>query len=139
MSLITLPFSGMVSAGGQLVLVSKRIASPFVTRELGASFALGTNRTLQLRYFISNDDSAPTTERPMGLDLLSIFGEDSFVLGDDEQKELPFEVDQREGGSYIKVYANNTDAFEHSVDAYVVIDTYGLGDPSPLEQRAIGG
>ncbi|GAI40419.1 unnamed protein product, partial [marine sediment metagenome] len=40
-------------------MVSQRLNFPYTIQTLIASFALGTDRTLQLRYFLSYEDSAP--------------------------------------------------------------------------------
>ena len=122
MAEVTLPFNGSVSAGSQLTLVSKRLNFPFTVKKLIASFALGTDRTLEISYFLSRDNSAPTTTKPSGLNLLSLYGEDTFLTGDDDKKEFPHSVDMPESGSYIKVHANNTDTFTHTIDAQVIIE-----------------
>lgn len=123
MAKLTLPFNGSVPAGGELTLCSKRLTFPYTISQIIASFALGTNRTLQLRFFMSLDPECPATGRPTGLDLLSVYGEDAYLTGDDDQKSFPHEIEVRESGSYIKVYGNNTDTFPHTIDAQVVIES----------------
>ncbi len=118
---VTLAFNGTVAASGELTLVSKRLNFAYEVQRLIASFALGTDRTMELRYFISLEEEAPAAGRPTGLDLLSLYGEDSFLVGDDERKDFPHQVFQREAGSFIKVHALNNDSFPHTVDAQVVI------------------
>ena len=120
---VTLPFFGSVAAGGELTLVSQRLNFTYTIRSLIASFALGADRTLQLRYYLSYEDSAPTAGRPTGEDLLSIYGQVPYLVGDDERKEFPHEIQVPRAGSYIKVYGSNSDAFEHTLDAQVVIET----------------
>lgn len=119
---VTLPFNGLVTANGELTLVSKRLTFPYAIKRLVTSFALGTNRTLQVRFFMSLDKSAPPSGQPTGLDLLSLYGEDSYLVGDDEKKDFPHEIEVPESGSYIKVYGNNTDSFDHTMDAQVIIE-----------------
>ena len=119
---VTLPFNGTVSANGELTLVSKRLTFDYWIRKLIVSFALGTNRTLQVKFFKSNDPSAPSSGEPTGIDLLSMYGEDSHLVGDDERKEFPHEIQVSERGSYIKIYGNNTDSFDHVLDAQVIIE-----------------
>ena len=123
MAKVTLPFFGSVAAGGELTLVSQRLNFIYTIRTLIASFALGTNRTLQLRYFLSYDDSAPAAGRPVGSDLLRIYGQIPYLVGDDEHKEFPHEILVRRAGTYLKVYGNNTDTFDHTLDAQIVIDS----------------
>ena len=126
MSLATLPFNGSVAAGGETILVSKRLTSPFVLKEIAASFALGQDRTTQLRFFLSIDKETPASGFPSGLDILSLHGEDGFIVGDDERKILPFGLIQAVAGSYLKIYAINTDGFTHTIDAHMVIDNITL-------------
>jgi hypothetical protein len=119
----TVIFSGTCVANGELTLCSKRINFPFMTKKFVASFALGTDRTLKLRYFLSPDSSEPATGKPTGINLFGIFGEDPYLIGDDEQKVVEHETRVKEKGYYIKVYANNTDSFDHTVDVFVVIES----------------
>lgn len=120
--LISIPFAGVCAAGSTLVLVSKRISVPFITKEILASFPLNCNRLLQLEYFISLDPEAPTTGRPQGISLFSLYGNVTYIVGDDEIKIFRNEIKQKESGSYIKIYANNTDTFPHTVDSIVLIE-----------------
>lgn len=120
---VTLPFFGSVPAGGELTLVSQRLNFSYTIRTLIASFALGTDRTLQLRYFLSYEDSAPATGRPTGEDLLSIYGQVPYLVGDDERKEFPHEIPVPRAGSHLKIYGINSDAFAHTLDAQVVIES----------------
>ena len=123
MARLTLPFFGSVAAGGELTLVSKPLIFPYTISLLIASFALGADRTLQVRFFMSKDPEAPATGTPTGLDLLSIYGQVPYLAGDDERKEFPHEIKVPESGTFIKVYGSNSDAFEHTLDAQVVIET----------------
>lgn len=119
----TLIFSGTCLANGELTLCSKRINFPFKTKKFVASFALGTDRTLQLRYFLSPDASEPTSGYPTGINILGLFGEDPYLIGDDEAKAIEHETVIDQVGYYIKVHAKNTDSFDHTVDAFVIIES----------------
>lgn len=123
MPLLTLPFAGSVPAGGELTLVSQYLSFPYTISQLIASFALGCDRTLQLKFFVSRDAEAPSAGEPSGTDLLSIHGQVPYLVGDDERKEFPHEIRVPENGSYLKVYANNTDIFDHTLDAQIVINS----------------
>ena len=119
----TIIFSGTCAANSELTLVSKRIEFPFNLIKFVPSFALGTNKTLQLKLYISKDKVAPTTGTPSGINILGLFGEDPYVIGDDEQKSLDLMIEYKDSGYYIKVYANNTDNFGHTVDTFVIIES----------------
>jgi hypothetical protein len=64
---------------------------------------------------------------PTGEDLLSIYGQVPYLVGDDERKEFPHEILVRRAGTYLKVYANNIDTFPHTLDAQIVIDSGSEG------------
>ena len=117
----TISFAGTVTAGTGLTLVSPRIASPFRVEKVLASFALNTNRTVQIKPFVAIDDAAPTTTEPSGINILEEFGQVNYVVGDDEQKEILQQFTNVTGGGYVKIYANNTDTFDHTVDVVVTI------------------
>ncbi len=127
MARLTLPFSGSVAAGGELTLVSKALIFPYTISLLTASFALGTDRTLQVRFIMSKDPSAPAAGIPTGLDLLSIYGQVPYLVGDDERKDFPHEIEVPESGSFLKVYGRNIDTFPHTLDAHIVIDSGSEG------------
>lgn len=121
--LLTLAFAGSVSAGGELTLCSKLLNFPFMIRSLHSSFALGCNRTTQIRFFLSPDKSAPTTGKPSGQDLLLAYSQVPYLVGDDEQKNFPHEILVPERGSFLKVHGYNTDTFPHTIDSQIIIDT----------------
>ena len=118
---MTLSFFGTVDAGNIKTLVSKRINTPFSINNIIASFALNTNRTLKLSFWISPDDDAPTSGNPTGVSILAERGQVDFLVGDDEQKDFTTELIQNTAGWYIKVRAENTDAFPHTIDSQVTL------------------
>ena len=126
MAKLTLPFFGSVAAGGELTLVSQFLSFPYTISQLIASFALGTNRTLQLKFFVSRGPEAPATGEPSGTDLLNIHGQVPYLVGDDEQKSFPHEIHVPESGSYLKVHGINSDVFPHTLDAQIIIDSTPL-------------
>jgi len=119
----TIIFSGTCLANSELTLVSKRIDFPFRVLKMLPSFALGTDKTLQLKLFISKDKTAPATGKPSGVNILGLFSEDPYVIGDDEQKSIDLNIQYQARGHYVKIYANNTDAFDHTVDVFVIIES----------------
>ena len=120
--LTAISFFSTVAASSKKTLVSKRITSSFRIKKIRASFAPGVNRLMNLYFFISYDDSAPTTEEPKGANLLSQTGQVLYITGDDERKEMELEIYQKEVGAFVKVYADNTDTFEHTIDCQIVIE-----------------
>jgi hypothetical protein len=120
--LVTISFFGTVSASSKNTLVSKRITSPFRVKKIRASFAPGVNRLMNLYFFISFDDSAPTTAEPLGTNILAQTGQVTYLTGDDEYKEIEPQVEDKSRSAYIKIYAINSDTFEHTIDAQVTIE-----------------
>ena len=119
---IAVPFHGTVAAGARVTLVSKLIGFPYKTRRFRVSFPLNTNRTVNLSFHICSDPSAPTTEEPVGDNVFKAYGQVAYVVGDDEQKDYDHEMRTKTSATYIKVHANNTDSFEHTIDACVFIE-----------------
>lgn len=126
MSRYTVSFHGTVGAGSVKTLVSKRINFPFELEQFKTSFALGQNRTVQLRFYLSFDNVAPSAGPPTGTDLLNILGQSAYVVGDEETKAFPMEVLNRKSSSWLKVYAVNSDGFAHTVDVLAVVNSIDL-------------
>ena len=118
---VTVPFTGTCLSNDELTLVSKRLNFPYRTNKVVAAFALNTAHTLQLIPFISFDPSAPAAGRPSGQPLFSPYGQVEYLSGDDEHEEHVHQILVKRSGSYLKIYANNTDSFDHTVDAQIHI------------------
>ena len=118
----TISFFGTVAAAANVTLVSQRITAAFRTKIIRASFAPGVQRLMRLFFSISRDPSAPTTKFPEGTNILASTGQVTFITGDDEFKTFPHEVETQEAGAFVKVFAENTDAAEHTIDTQVTIE-----------------
>lgn len=123
-TLKTASFSGVCTANSDLTLVSDRISSPFTIAHIAAHFALNTNRLLQLSFFVSPDPDAPTSGPPGGFDVLGEYGQVSYITGDDDVKRFDNSARSQTSPSWLKVYAHNTDAFDHSVDVQITIQIH---------------
>ncbi|MDH3348864.1 MAG: hypothetical protein OEM02_12305 [Desulfobulbaceae bacterium] len=123
MPLKTISFYGTVSANSTKVLSSKRISRPYELEIIHASFALGINRTVQLYFYESFDDSEPTSAAPEGTNILAEYGQVSYITGDDERKSLDNHWQVDTSGSYLKVYAVNSDNVDHTIDVQLIIQT----------------
>jgi len=120
--IITVPFHSTVAANSNKTLVSRKLSFPFMTRNIIASFMLNTNNLLALHYFISGTDSAPTSEPPDGVNLLSLFGQVGYLVGDDSDFRINHEFSYDTFPSYLKIYAVNSDAFEHTILSFIEIE-----------------
>ncbi len=116
------PFHGTCAAGSSVVLVSPRITTPFMLKNIAARFAQGCNNTLALRFFVGNDGDAPATGPPNGSSILKDYGQVDYIVGNDDSKNMEHDLEVHESGSYLKVYALNTDAFDHTVDVQLTIE-----------------
>jgi len=118
----TVSFYGTCLANSELTLISQRISTPYAVKNILAHFALNCARTLQLDFYISQDTDVPTIGRPGGFSLLGEYGQVNYVVGDDETKNLENHASSPTSPSWIKVYANNTDGFNHTVDVQIIIE-----------------
>ena len=121
----TVAFFGTCAARATLVLVSPRISTPYQLARIRAEFPAGAANLVQLRFFVAPDDYAPTSGAPSGVSVLADYGQVDYVAGDDDIKDLSQEVDIAEAGSFLKVYADNTDYYDHDVDVQMTIDLAG--------------
>jgi hypothetical protein len=115
----TISFFATVSASGNSTLVSQRISVPFVVHQVRASFALNTARTLKLRFFLSLDKSAPSALPLTGSNILADIGQVDYLVGDDDTKVLNTSFLSASGGAFVKVFAENTDVNDHTVDVQI--------------------
>lgn len=120
----TIVFVGICSANSVKTLVSDRIATPFKIVDLSFHFALNTNRTLQLKPFVAPDDFAPSSGEPSGYNILLEYGQSRYIVGDDQTKFFRHNFSVEESGAYVKIYANNTDAFDHTIDVHMTIEIF---------------
>lgn len=118
----TISFFGTCPASSNVTLVSGMLSDAFKVKRIRASFAPGVERLMTLKFFVSGDKSAPTTEEPQGTNILKQTGQVAYLTGDDEFKEFPHEIIMSERNAFIKVYAENSDVFEHTIDAQITIE-----------------
>lgn len=125
--IVTASFFGTCPSHSSITLVSKRIPTPFKTQDFFASFPINTNRTLLLRYYVSPDKSAPTSNTLTGQNLLDDYGQVDYITGDDEQKHFTHQVFFQSAGMYIKVFAENSDDYDHTIDTQILFQLIPRG------------
>lgn len=103
----TVSFFGLCPARSTFVLVSQLITHPYLLRRVRASFSEGCYNLLRLEFLISSDDEAPSTGKPSGSSILSDYGQVDFIVGNSEVVDMGHEVEVPQGGSYLKIYADN--------------------------------
>ncbi|KKN18855.1 hypothetical protein LCGC14_0951640 [marine sediment metagenome] len=121
----TVSFHGTCTAGSTKVLVSRHIGHPYEVNRIRARFAQGCNNTLKMAFYISPDKDEPAAGAPTGVSMLQDYGQVDYVVGNDDTKDMQHNVLMSESGSYLKVYAQNSDTFDHSIDAQVTIEEKG--------------
>jgi hypothetical protein len=121
LDVLTLVFYDVVAANSIKTLVSGYIKFPFTIERLRAQFALNTNRQLRLRFFISPDDSAPTSLDQTGNNILEPLGQVDYIVGDDEPIEIPYRIAVDEVGMYVKIVGENLDSYEHTIVGQIFI------------------
>lgn len=120
--IIAVPFHGTVAAGARLTLCSKIIGFKYKTKRFRVSFPLNTNRTLQVSFWICPDDSTPTATEPVGDNVFRPYGQATYVVGDDEQKDYDLEMLVNTEGTFLKVHGYNIDSFEHTIDCCIFVE-----------------
>ena len=124
----TVMFAGTCSARSELTLVSHRIMRPFQTKTFTIRFPTGTNNLMSLRFYYAGDPEAPASGRPSGISLLQDYGQVDYVRGEGIQITLDHVVADVHAGGYLKVYANNTDFYDHAVDVDIEIQVEDDGE-----------
>jgi hypothetical protein len=125
----TVTFFDTVVASTSKTLLSKKITAPFKISKVRAAFPAGVNRLLLLRFFIVSSTDLPTTAPPIGTDVLFSLGQVNYVTGNDNFVEFEHELLSLEANKYIAVYAENQDAFPHTIECQVTIATHEGWDP----------
>ncbi len=114
--IVTVNFLDTVNPYSAKTLVSQRISRPFRLLLIRPHFALGANRLLRLYFYLSIDDSTPSSLPLSGSNVIQETSQEVYVVGDNESKELYQNFVADYAGSYLKVFADNKDAFKHTID-----------------------
>jgi len=126
----TINLVGTCAARSQLTLTTERISRPYEIARILATYPTGCLNLLSLRFFLSWDDSAPTTGYPRGTNLLAENSSHDALIGEGQQKAIEHHVRVETVGSYLKVHATNDDWYDHAVDVQITIDTIDdIGGP----------
>jgi len=123
----TIPLAGTCPARGELTLATKRIRPPFTVRRIRASFPPGCQDHLALAIYLSEDPTCPASGPPTGLSILQEYAATDTLKGDGETKDLETDLPQPLGGTWLKVYAANTDWYDHAVDVLLTVDLAEIG------------
>jgi hypothetical protein len=122
--IVTVNLSGSAPAGALTCFVSHLIKRPFITRTWAVSFNLNQQRLVKHYLYVSPDDFPVAALPDSGFDVLSEHSPTSYLVGDDQSKIIHYEATMENGNGYLKVYAQNDDAFNHDVDVQITIDIF---------------
>jgi hypothetical protein len=112
--------NGTVDAMSGKTFKSHEINRPFKLLLVRPHFALNQNRTVKLYPYLAFDASEPTSLPLTGTNLLDSYSDTPYIAGDGEYKEIPCMVDVPQGGAYLKIFADNTDIDQHSIDVQLI-------------------
>ena len=123
---VVAPFFASLAASTNATYVSRRILTPFVIESIRAKFAPGVENLLLLRFFVSPDNSAPTAQPITGFNIFSQLGQVDYITGDDDVIEIAPQVEVMNAGMFLKIFAENSDTFIHTVNAQITIKVLDL-------------
>ena len=129
----TVLFQGSVAASSVGYWASSRIPYAFVIDTVLVSWVIGTQRTLQIYILTAGDNNLPASGIPSGTNVIGGLGNSRYLVGDTQATEYPVYARVDTPGSFIKIYANNTDASAHTVD--VMARLFRLEDVEPHDHR----
>jgi hypothetical protein len=115
--MVELEFSGLVTTGAFLTIVAGPIMYPFRIVEVSMTFDQLANYLIEYRWFISGNNSAPTTAFPSDT---NIFGQETpttHFIGSGMFKRKYCSIEVKEPKRYIKFSIFNGNTY----------DCYGLG------------
>lgn len=119
------PFDVTVDANSEKTVASSTIDYPYTIQRLRVAFRPGCEGKVQVKIFVSFDDSEPAAE-PSGYNILKNFGPVSYLVGDNEIIDLELGHYVKQTPTWIKLYCKNTDSYPHTISAVVVLDLVKL-------------
>ena len=127
---------GMVSANSEKTVVSKELSFPYILRRIKYHWPPGSEGLNDIKVIISGDPSAPATGEPQGDNVFGAYGNVDYEDGDDATYWVDVDYPVPWFPSYIKAYANNADAFQHTIDLTVIIEKMEREAATKLEEEA---
>lgn len=110
-------FVETVSANTRSFYVTERFKSEIYIDDIIYSFAANTQRTLKLRFWVTDQQAVADDAIPRGINLLAHTGTRDYVVGDGENNQRIGIGRKVPAGMRLMIDAENTDAYSHTVDA----------------------
>jgi len=120
--IVTVNFVAQIAASTAQTFISRLIKRNFFLLGVRMSFNLGQDRKVHHYISVSEDDSLPGSLPISGFNPLSEFSEYDYLTGNDDFKEVYCYAPSRRRDSYIKLFVDNQDVFEHDVDVQVFLE-----------------
>ena len=127
----TISFYGSCGASAQLTLVSQRISRPYWVRSLRVHFPPCVSKACLVRFFISPDDSAPTTAQPTGLNVLASVGQVNYLVGNETEVAFTHDAHAPQSPTWLKVHIENDESITMLIDAQITIELYAAKGGKP--------
>lgn len=118
---ITIPFYVEIPQSSNKTVKSQSLNFFYTTRTVAITFALNTNRLVRVYPIISLDDQIPKSGMPSGQQLFAPYGQVKYLVGDDQTVRVKHETTTFQKPSWITLYIDNLDTYDHTIHAHVTI------------------
>jgi hypothetical protein len=119
---VNIPFMGTVGASTQLTLVSGMITFPFKIVGAEITFRDDAANSLRIYVLVSANTNTSTTDVPPDTNAFSQYSPTPYFVGEGTIKRASCFLPAFKGGMYIKVHANNLNAYAQTINATVTIE-----------------
>lgn len=123
----TLSFDDGIDPLSEKTIVSGRIPFPFEIIEMKFEFRKGCETLLEYKVFASDNNIAPSSGEPPGINVLSGYGQRDYIAAEDAIISIYHTFRVEHPGWYVKLYVNNRDIFEHTVGAWITLRILSKG------------
>jgi len=119
---IPINFYTSVAAGSKKTVKSEKIPFKFKVTLIEVRHDINDQQKTKVGIFSSHSDDTPTTKPPLGTNLIKQYSQEEWIRGNGEIRKFVLDHKVREEDSYLKMYLDNTDTFEHQAWARVQIE-----------------
>lgn len=134
---LVIPFCSQVGATTGLTLGSSKIDLHYKVTNIEIHFGDDHANNVQISVHIDDNSGTPTATQPSGVNLISRFSPSPYAIGNGETTNLECFYIPSFYENYIKVYANNTNAYAVDVAVYVTIESLSDAEIEGLEQGQV--
>jgi hypothetical protein len=117
-----IPFTATVGAATQLTLVSSRITFKYKVTAVEIVFRDDAANLLQIYVLVSGNVNVSTTGVPPDPNVFSQYSSTPYFVGEGVVKKAECNVQAPDGYDFVKVHANNLNAYAQTVNVTVRIE-----------------